>query len=192
MSDGIVFLLVIVAALGLLYVWLRGWWFAGVVVALAIFAAVMPTHGWTVAVWAGLLGFVPWGAWKSFTPAGREVWAGIAADPRQTSARLPHMRPSRRQRQEALALARSFHLRGWTFLRGTGTPEIEAEMDRLGLFGPPVDVDCSCSQAMTDALPNSGVPMPLAPSRAKPQNPRGMWHQGHPALMQLDGELNRR
>ena len=93
MSDYSIFLLMIVAALGLSYVWLRGWWFAGVVVALASVGAGFHSWGWLAVPAGAALGFAPWvGRW-SFTPAGTRFWAEVSADPKQSRPALPNMRP---------------------------------------------------------------------------------------------------
>ena len=123
MSDDFTFLLVIAALLGLLYAWLRGWWFAGVIVALTTVALTYKAWAWG-SVWAGLLGFAPWAAWKSFTPAGRRLWADIAADPKQVRAK-----------REAADREAYFRSLGFKSLPGTGlSPETIKALRRQGVI----------------------------------------------------------
>ena len=93
MSDGILFLLVVAAALGLLYVWLRGWWFAGVLVALVSVGIGFQFWGWLAVPAGAAFGFAPWVGWWSVTPTGRRFWAEVYADPKQSRPALPNMRP---------------------------------------------------------------------------------------------------
>ena len=93
MSDGFLFLLVVAVAVGLLYVWLRGWWFVGVLLALPSVGVSFQFWGWVTVPAAMVFGFATWVGWQSVTPAGRRFWAEAYADPKQSRPKLQNMRP---------------------------------------------------------------------------------------------------
>ena len=97
--------LVVVALLGLvlLYFWLRGWWFAGLLVAIVAGLYAYGAHvAWPIAVGAAV-GFAPWLAWK----AAPHIRQFVVEAHREEQARAIVRQEQERAKREWLALPRA-------------------------------------------------------------------------------------
>ena len=97
-------LLVVLLGLGLLYFWLRGWWFAGLVVGLVVaYTLAYGAHAIRPLGIGAAIGFAPWLAWK----AAPHVRQFVIEAHREKQARAIVRQEQERAKREWLALPRA-------------------------------------------------------------------------------------